>query len=466
MLTKKRIALATLFGVFILAITIFFIAKPNQNDIDKAAIRGHLDKIHSLSGKLTETEKQVFFDNFFALEKYELTPDEEITDFLTPEEQTRIQEHVQALIRENPDLELPPHSHAHGQGHEHAYQKHAEKQEELAHINATIEDVKASDAPEGAKNAILNILNHRRGVLMDDGKRAREMDQVLKELMKNEPDVVGLEWDAHGYKRVYAHELHVKKLRRHYPDGTVEEEYAGGSYGSTDSELGPALQKYMKELENTPPSEKLPEPPQHKDLRYTVEYEDVYLDGAGKEISDPSLETSEPTDNTDDTAETVHTAEPSTETPPELPQEYPESRIIEEEEVSSWQEELRALAAAEHEELRALFEKGVGIPLERFMEMSDAEIEAEFQKQFSISPIETGFEKALEERAMSTQNAPLRPGNDMESSLREKYSTFRFRRAMATLNHHGPEEGIRRLQEIDPEMAADVKKFQQQDRED
>ena len=462
MLTKKRIALATLFGVLILGITIFFIAKPNQRDINKAAIRGHIDKILALSGKLTPEEKQIYFDNYFALGKYVLSPDEELTDFATPEEQERMQAHVQALYRQNPDLQLPPHGHAHGTGHEHAYQQQVDKQEELAHINAAIEDVKASDAPEGAKEALLNILNHRRGVLMDDGKRAREMEKVLEEIMKNEPDVVGLRWNAHGYKRVYAHYLDVEFRRYHHPDGTIEIDFAGGGQGSTDPKLGAALYKYLEDLNNTPFLETPPEPPKHPELRYTVKYEDIYVDGAGKEIPNPSLETSEPTG---DMSETVQATDTSTDIPSELLQEYPEP-LITEEEVSSWQEELRALEAAEREELRAIFEKGVGIPLEQFMEMSDTELEAEFQKQFSISPIETGFEKALEERAMSTQNAPLRPGNDMESSLREKYSTFRFRRAMATLNHHGPEEGIRRLQEIDPEMAADVKKFQQQDRED
>ncbi len=465
MLTKKRISIVSILGVLTIGLVIFFIAKPNQRDIDKAAIRGHIDKILSLSGKLTEEEKQIYFDNFFALGKYELTPDEEFTDFATPEELQRIQEHVQALFRENPDLEIPPHSHANGQGHEHAYQKQAEKQEELAHINAAIEDVKASDAPEGAKNALLNILNHRRDVLMDDGTRAREMDQILNEIMKTEPDVVGLEWDGRKYNRVYAHHLEVERRQYHYPDGTIETESVARSYGSTDRELGPALDKYAEELENTPPWETPPEPPEHPELRYMLTVKDIYLDSAGKEIRNPAEQTSEPLDDTGDMSEIVQATDTSTDILSELAQKYQESRITGEE-VSSWQEELRALEAAEREELRAIFEKGVGIPLDQFMEMSDAEIEAEFQKQFSISPSETDFEKALEERAMSAQTAAPTPGNDMESSLQEKYSTFRFRRAMATLNLHGPEEGIRRLQQIDPEIAADVKKFQQQDPED
>ncbi len=464
MLTKKRISIVSILGVLTIGLVIFFIAKPNQRDIDKAAIRGHIDTILSLSGKLTPEEKQIYFDNYFALGKYEIAPDEELTDFATPEELQHIQEHVQALFRENPDLEVPPHSHANGQGHEHAYQKQAEKQEELAHINAAIADVKASDAPSGAKKALLNILNHRREVLMDDGTRAREMDQILNEIMKTEPDVVGLDWDGREYKRVYANHLEVERRQYHYPDGTIETESVAQHYGSTDRELGPALQKYAEELENTPPWETPPEPPEHPELRYMLTVKNIYLDSAGKEIRNPAEQTSEPPDDTGDTSETVQATDTSTDILSELAQEYQEPRITEEE-VSSWQEEFRALEAAEREELRALFEKGVGIPLDQFMEMSDAELEAEFQKQFSSSPSEAHFENELEERAMSTQTAAPTPGNNMESSLQEKYSTFRFRRAMATLNHHGPEEGIRRIQQIDPEMAADLKKFQQQQEE-
>ena len=62
-LTKKRISIVSILGVLTIGLVIFFIAKPNQRDIDKAAIRGHIDKILSLSGKLTEEEKQIYFDN-------------------------------------------------------------------------------------------------------------------------------------------------------------------------------------------------------------------------------------------------------------------------------------------------------------------------------------------------------------------------------------------------------------------
>ena len=266
--------------------------------------------------------------------------------------------------------------------------------------------------------------------------------------MENEPDVVGFRWDAHGYERVYAHHLDVEKRNVHYPDGTIEPYYVVRRFGSTDEKLGPALHKYAEELENTQPWETPPELPQHPDLRYSIVEKDIYRDGAGQKIPIPSEQT--PTADTSDAPQTADTpADPLS----EISQAYPEP-LITEEEMTSWQEEFKALEAAELEELRILFEKGVGIPLERFMEMSDAEIEAEFQKQRSMAPSDLHFEKAPEKQAMSPQTTP--PGNDMESSLREKYSSFRFRRAIATLNHHGSEEGLRRLQEIDPEVAKDA----------
>jgi len=201
MLTKKRIRLAALFGICILGLAmIFFISQPKQTE--REVIRGHFDKILSLSGELTPEEKQICFDIFSALDKYELPPDKDVSDYAPPEELERLQAHLEELLRQNPDLQLPSHGHAHGSGHEHVYQKQTQKQEELANINAAIEDVKASDAAEGAKAALLNSLEHRRGALMDDGSRAREMERVAEKIMETEPDVVGLKWDAHGYKRI------------------------------------------------------------------------------------------------------------------------------------------------------------------------------------------------------------------------------------------------------------------------
>ena len=63
---------------------------------------------------------------------------------------------------------------------------------------------------------------------------------------------------------------------------------------------------------------------------------------------------------------------------------------------------------------------------------SDADIQAAFEKQF----------------------LPEFPTEDpVETTLRHGFSAERFNRALSTLSQYGPEEGLRRLKESDPEVA-------------
>ena len=48
---------------------------------------------------------------------------------------------------------------------------------------------------------------------------------------------------------------------------------------------------------------------------------------------------------------------------------------------------------------------------------------------------------------------------DLETALRAQFSPDRFTRAMKTLNQYGPEEGLRRLNEADPEVAKQIEGF-------
>jgi len=45
---------------------------------------------------------------------------------------------------------------------------------------------------------------------------------------------------------------------------------------------------------------------------------------------------------------------------------------------------------------------------------------------------------------------------NMETTLRERFSPARFSRTMQTLDRYGPEEGLRRLKDADPEVAKQV----------
>ena len=53
--------------------------------------------------------------------------------------------------------------------------------------------------------------------------------------------------------------------------------------------------------------------------------------------------------------------------------------------------------------------------------------------------------------------APSLPSEEeLETVLRERFSSERFERAMSTLEQYGPEEGLRRLREDDPEIAKQI----------
>ena len=67
---------------------------------------------------------------------------------------------------------------------------------------------------------------------------------------------------------------------------------------------------------------------------------------------------------------------------------------------------------------------------------------------------------AVEPEKILTEVSPEPPAlpteEVLETALRERFSPERFERAMSTLERYGPEEGLRRLRENDPEVAKQV----------
>ena len=79
--------------------------------------------------------------------------------------------------------------------------------------------------------------------------------------------------------------------------------------------------------------------------------------------------------------------------------------------------------------------------------MTDAEIEAAMRSQ---------------PRDIPTPQRPDSP-SDMEASLKAQFPSERFERAMDTLEQYGPEEGLRRLKENDPEVAKRIEQHRNQE---
>ena len=78
----------------------------------------------------------------------------------------------------------------------------------------------------------------------------------------------------------------------------------------------------------------------------------------------------------------------------------------------------------------------------------------------TVEEIEAELLKTLfpDERALRTQS-------NIENVLREQFSPQRFNAAVQTLSQHGPQEGLRRLKEFDPEIAVYIERLIQQNKD-
>lgn len=410
----------------------------------------HIDNLFSLSGKLTPEEQQAFLSQTQALGKImdkQLKNGDQRRPIISDTELAQIQKHTMALVRENPELAIHPH----GPGEDHTHGSETDQtwiQDELTGVNATIEAVKASNASASAKEALLSVLEHRRRFLMNHEKDTVELQEKLMEFSKEDPTIVGVTKNHRTgeYTPLYPNMLTLTIHQYTRTDGTVGDMYVPTASHATDIEVSALLDPYLEALETLPPWE-VPPPPEHKDLRLTIKYADDYPKETDADITDTSLQTSEPLP--EQIVENVE--ETSTET--DLSTAYPDP-IITAEEVEAWQKELENIQAsedAEMAELRQSFEEAIGIPTDRLLEMTDAEIEAEFSKYFS--------EAELGKQMMPSAPMDMSIQENFDTELRRQFSPKRVNQAMQTLERYGPEEGLQKLKAVDPEMSTHLQRM-------
>ena len=90
--------------------------------------------------------------------------------------------------------------------------------------------------------------------------------------------------------------------------------------------------------------------------------------------------------------------------------------------------------------------------------MTDAEIEAAIEKSLT-----------LQTREALSNERPDTPGgiqSNIEASLKARFSSERFDRAMDTLDKYGLQEGLRRLREHDPAVAKQIEKARHHNRQE
>jgi hypothetical protein len=408
----------------------------------------HIDNLFSLSGKLSAEEKQAFVSETQALVKI-LEPHYKNGDqslrFISDAELARIQKHTMALVQENPELAI--HHHGPGEAHQHVYETDPGENdqwisEELANINATIEEVKASNASASAKEALLSVLEHRRSFLMNHEKDNVDLAQKFQDLREKDPTIIGVTKN-HITGEYTPHFPNMLTLTIHSytrEDGTVGDMYVPTYSHATDPEVAKILNPYLEALETLPPSE-VPPPPEHKDLQLTIEYAANYRKEIDAEKTDESLQTPEQFPE-----QFVETSE-DTSTETDRSDASPDP-IITAEEVDAWQRALENIRESTDDEMAKIlqsFEDAIGIPIDRLLEMTDAEIEDEFSKYFS--------EAELEKQMMPSAPMDVSIEDNFDTELRRHFSPKRVNQAMQTLERYGPEEGLRKLKAVDPEMS-------------
>ncbi len=103
-------------------------------------------------------------------------------------------------------------------------------------------------------------------------------------------------------------------------------------------------------------------------------------------------------------------------------------------------------------------EPGVQVPVEPEPSLSNP-IPTSVLEEFAAPDTETNSASAptVEPEKILTELSPEPPAlpteEELETALRERFSPERFERAMTTLERYGPQEGLRRLRDVDPEIA-------------
>ena len=90
--------------------------------------------------------------------------------------------------------------------------------------------------------------------------------------------------------------------------------------------------------------------------------------------------------------------------------------------------------------------------------MTDADIEAAIEESLTTQPPSTPTAQKTDTQGEIQTN--------FENALKSQFSSERFDRAMDTLEQYGPEKGLRRLRENDPEVAKQVEQSRKREAQD
>ena len=262
--------------------------------------------------------------------------------------------------------------------------------------------------------------------------------------------------------------IRVYRRRTHHPDGTVDDEFTGMSTSSDSPKNQAALDAIKAELEMYEAELEMTGTPwEHLQLLQTLRGYVFLLNTKMCMLMQKKMVISDKTDQPMD--ESVSPSTPDEPTPPMEQPKAEETWTEVADDVFSLQETLKDVDDLRMQrEISVFLEEALGVPFDRFLKMSDAEIEKELRKMFA--PTDADIEAELQDLLMPQQPSmsdKTKFESNLQSNLSKYFSQLRTKRAIATINQLGPKEGLQRLKEVDPEIAKQLEVyFQKQEKVD
>lgn len=422
----NKILIVCGFGIVVLGIGIFyFLTQPTGPQGIPAETKALLEKIYAYSGTLTLEEQRQFAEFPSMLEAIDSRHP------LPKSELTRLEAHFRAVYKDNQELMAARHLHGHGSV--------SGTSKRAIGIRRLISKIEEMAYPAESKTTMVRQLEKLYAAANDEPLQQKLNKLLLESLNADPENFVGLDYDANTGRvlRLYRDTVYLYKTCTYKPDGNVRVEVTG-SLSSLDEELQASFDEYFEKLQTHHLNSDAPlSPPSN--LRIIEIYTDTLPENPILKAIEAGVD--------------------------ELPEDARQGKLYvvdDQGQEREYEPEMSAPATIREEtgvanndtpasttEITQFLEQLTNEELERLLERSDEALETELERYFTLeeaAPAERYFEEGF------------------KSSLQERFPPERFKRAMEVLAHYGPEEGLRRLREIDPAFAREVEQLRRKQR--
>ena len=423
----SKILIACCICIAVVGFGILYFLSPSKGPQEiSAETKALLEKIYSYSGTLTPEERRQFFEFAPMLEAIHSRHP------LPESELMRLDAHFRKVYKDNPELMLAGHPDAHGSG--------AGTGERAAGIRNLISKIEKMAYPAESKAIITRQLENLYAAANDESLQ-QKLNKLFVESLNADPEnFVGLDYDPNTGQvlRLYRDTVYLYKTRIYEPDGNVRVEVTG-HLSSLDEHLQASFEAYLEKLQTHYLNSDEPLSPPAT-LRIIEIYTDALPENPILKAIEDGVDEELPEDPRQGKLYVIDDQGQEREYEPE-----PTMPAIPREDTSMENNEMPESKT----EITQFLEQLTNEELEKLLEMSDEELEAELEEHF-------------------TREEPARDAlpfeESFETSLQKRFSPERFNRAMEVLNRYGPREGLHRLREFDPAFATAVEQHLQKQR--